>query len=453
MQQIFYNKDLFTNILSYLGNNREIRKTIESFRNMIHYDFIRFPTQMLLYGQVQSGKTSKIMDYITNYKSDKLKILVIQNNTLMLSQYVKTLSQRGITYKIINSNATEYKYNKERVLITINNKYRICSLNNFVKHNKISNYSLILDESDQYLNRIASEHVFKSCKDVLHVTATPFIYAAHNVEIDRVIRIKPKLNYIGMNQVNLKQINMYENNGNNSIRIKIKDIINEDFVLVKEGLMLINCFSKVADMKRLALMLTNIYINMPIIIFSSKTYMYLNGSLQATSKVKNIQQFTDKFANISHAIFIAGRLSNRGINYTNTNYSRNITHQISLGSGNYTTFIQKCRIFGNRTNDTGTTGTTGTTATTGTTGENIRPTIYCIIKRKKYINFVSKLMNKFSTLNTNEPLLREQIPEYDITVKKLRAMCKENKITKYSKLKKNELIDLLTKNKVNIMNW
>lgn len=438
MQRIFYNKDLFSNILSYLGNNREIRKTIDSFRNMIHYDFIRFPTQMLLYGQVQSGKTSKIMDYITNYKSDKLKILVIQNNALMLSQYVKTLSQRGITYKIINSNATEYKYNKERVLITINNKYRIRSLNNFVKHNKIYNYSLILDESDQYLKKIKNEHVFNMCKDVLHVTATPFIYYGNNFEIDKVVKIKPKLNYIGMNQVVMNQINMYENNNNNNIRIKIKDIINQDFILAKEGLMLINCFSKVADMKRLASMLTNIYINMPIIIFSSNTYMYLNGSLKATSKVKNIQQFTDKLANISHAIFIAGRLSNRGINYTNTNYSRYITHQISLGNGNYTSFIQKCRIFGNRSRVQN--------------EMTIKPIIYCIIKEKKYDSFVSKLMNKFTTVNTSDPSLSEQkMPEYDITVKQLKGLCKENKIKKFSNLKKNDLIDLLTKNKVSIM--
>jgi hypothetical protein len=433
--KVLYNKDLFTHILGYLDNN-QTKAVINSFRGLLHYEYLKPTTQILLYGQVQSGKTSKIMDFITKFKTDKIKILIIQNNTLMLEQYVKTLSQRGITYKIIESKFKIYYYNKEQVLITINNKYRLNTLNAFIINNKIFNYSLILDESDQYLNRIQTHPVFKMSKDTLHVTATPFIYGK-KFEIDNIVKIKPKFNYIGMNQIKINTIKLNIANPNamtisqikSNIQMKIIDIVQQDFLTVKQGLMLINCFVKVSDMKHLASKLTVQYKKIPIIVFSTKTYMYLNGVLKDITKVTNIQRFTDEFANISHAIFIAGRLSNRGINYTNTTYSRCITHQISLGKGDYTNFIQKCRIFGNRSDSD---------------SNSIRPTLYCMMIYKKQNNFVENLMKRFNSLEN----VQNQTQNQTKTLKQLKILCKENNIKKYSKLRKNEIIELLEMNNI-----
>lgn len=425
MQSVLYNKDLFTNIMGYLDAN-ETRKIMYEFRGLLHYDYIR-PTanQILLYGQVQSGKTSKIMDFITKYKTDKLKILIIQNNILMLSQYVRSLSQRGITYRIIEANDTYYRYNNEQVVITINNKFRLGSLNEFINHNKMTNHALILDESDQYLKRIHSQQVFKTAKDVLHVTATPFIYSANaKFQIDKVITIKPKLDYVGINEVKINEINT--NPSIHKIQEKIINIIADDFLTAKHGLMLINCFSKVTDMKSLASILSYTYSNIPIIIFSNKTYMYLHSRSPdpIITKAKNIQTFTDFLGNVPHAIFIAGRLSNRGINYTNSTYTRYITHQISAVNGNYTSFIQKCRIFGNRTS----------------TKSDIRPTLYVIITQPKHQGFITKLTQKINAI-PNENF--NQCPFSQKTVKELKLLCKEHKIKKYSKLKKNKIIELL----------
>jgi len=440
--KVLYNKDLFTHILGYLDNNQTI-VILNSFRGLIHYNYLNPTTQMLLYGQVQSGKTAKIMDFITKFKTDKLKILIIQNNTLMLNQYVKTLSQRGITYKIIEPNYMIHHYNREQVLITINNKYRLSTLNDFIRYNNIANYSLILDESDQYLSRIHTNPVFKMSTDTLHVTATPFIYGK-KFEIDKIIKIRPKSNYIGMNQVKINTIklNIADTNVNPMLITQIKgiiemqiiNIVNQDFFTVKEGLMLINCFTKVADMRHLASTLTVQYKNIPIIVFSTKTYMYLDGMLKRITKVKNIQRFTDEFANVSHAIFIAGRLSNRGINYTNTTYSRCITHQISLGNGDYTSFIQKCRIFGNRN---------GSISDSG-----VQPTLYCLIIYKKQNNFVENLMKRFSSLENDQTQTQSQSQNQTKTLKQLKILCKENNIKKYSKLRKNEIIELLHVNNI-----
>lgn len=438
MQSVLYNKDLFTNIMSYLDSNAS-KKIINAFRGLVHYEYIQPTTHLLLYGQVQSGKTSKIMEFVTKFKRDKLKILVIQNNTLMLSQYVKTLSQRGITYKVIDSSYNNNKkcdYNKEQVLITINNKFRLRALHSFIKYNKITNYSLILDESDQYLNRIQTQHVFKMSKDILHVTATPFIYIyGKKCEMDKIIKIKPQWNYVGMDQVKMNKVDLIENNSRNDIVMTIADIIRRDFLTANNGLMLVNCFAKIVDMKYLASILTAKYSKIPIIIFSTKTYIYLNGMLKETTKVKNIQKFTDELAKIPHAIFIAGRLSSRGINYTNTSYSRYITHQISVGNGNYTSFIQKCRIFGNR-NIT----------------DAERPSLYCLIINPKQTQFVEKLMERFRTINS-ETLKTNIIQSsyFKKTLKQLKIICKENKITKYSKLKKNEIIELLERNQVSVV--
>jgi hypothetical protein len=435
MQSVFCNKDILTHVLSYLDNtNWDIKQKINLFRRLVHYDYIRSANQLLLYGPVQSGKTSKIMDFITKFKQNKVKVLVIQNNVLMLAQYIKSLSQRGITYKIIATTSKLDTYNGEQVLITINNKFRIQTLNTFIKNNQIHNYALILDESDQYLNKLKSEYVFKASKDILHVTATPFIYAS-KFQTDQIIKLNPKWNYVGLNQIQMKEIRMYDAPTKSNIGRKIRDIIRDDFICVKEGIMLINCFAKIIDMNELAFGLSYIFTKIPIIVFSNKTHMYLNGP-KIVSKVRNVQQFIDKFTNIKHVIFIAGRLSSRGINYTNTDYSRYITHQISLGSDNYTNFIQKCRIFGNRN-----------IQMKHADNSIIRPTIYCIITKHKHEKFVENLMLKVNMLDKMKiSNLHLSLRHYN--VKELILLCKKNNIHNYSGLKKNEIIELLGNNKI-----
>ena len=86
MSAAFYvisNCDILSRISAFLPRN-DILKLNKQFR--IH-SIIVPTTHTLLYGQVQCGKTSKIMEYVNNYKPDLLKIIIIQNNVSMLNQY------------------------------------------------------------------------------------------------------------------------------------------------------------------------------------------------------------------------------------------------------------------------------------------------------------------------------------------------------------------------------
>ena len=438
--EVLTNPDIFTNILSYV-DNQTLKAIVPNFKKWVHYNYIIPSNHMLLYGQVQAGKTSKIINYIKIYKPETTKILIIQNSVNMLEQYKKTLVNREIRYKIINTDALSSSYNNEQVLITIYNKYRMNILLKYMMHNNIVNYCLILDESDQYLNKIKKNKVFECAKNILHVTATPFKYVK-KFNIDDVIALKPPSNYIGFDKVDIESVNLLDNadildadTASYVVKNKIIDILRDDFLQKDEGFMLINCFSRINKMRNVANELSNIYNNVPIIVLSSTTYITINGVTERR-KTKNIQHLIDSFNMHPHVVFIANKLSNRGINYTNTNYSRNISHQISMASAsNYTGFLQKCRIFGIRN------------------GENDKPNpkIYCLVTKVQHFTFVSRLKKKIDDLFTNlvnQPTIIEL--NVKITVKQLKQLCRENRVKGFSKLRKQELIELLQENSINI---
>ena len=435
MNKVILNKDLLTNIFSYL-NKSELKSLVYSFRSNVHFDYIVPPKHVLLYGQVQSGKTDKIMEYVKNYKPYELKIIIIQNNVCMLSQYTNALKTQGISYKEINKRTSSTMFNYEQVLITIHNKYRMNALFKFIKQNKINKYCLILDESDQYLKEIQKDDVFTHAKNVLHVTATPFKYVKQ-FKVDKVITIKPKLNYIGVDNVNIVPFIVDEPAGIWDKITKINDIIVNDFLKSESGFMLINCFSFIVEMKQVAISLSLSYPTVPFIVLSTNAHTVINGVVQ-NIKIKNMQKFIDSFNKYSHIVFIANRLSSRGVNYTTSDYSRNITHQVSKYNGNYTSFIQKCRIFGVRKNTLQ------------------KPTIYCLVNddEKMMKNFIGKLKKKIN--NISEVICGESISKpikpivKKINMPQLKNLCRINKVKGFSTLKKAQLIELLTKHDVDI---
>lgn len=444
MNQVLTNPDLFTNILSYI-DKKSLKSIVPSFKKWLHYDYIIPENHILLYGQVQSGKTSKIMNYIKMYKPDIVKILIIQNSINMQEQYVKTLVNQGIKYKVINTNALSSTYNNEQVLITIYNKYRMNVLMTYMMHNNITNYCLILDESDQYLDKIKTSKLFNCCsKNILHVTATPFKYV-NKFNVDDVIQLNPSSNYIGFDKVDIESVNLLGNadildadTASYVVKNKIIDILRDDFLQKDEGFMLINCFSRINQMRNVANNLSALYKNVPIVVLSSTTYIIING-VTKQRKIRNVQKLIDSFNMYPHIVFIANKLSNRGISYTNVNYSRNISHQISIAkipsTNNYTSFLQKCRIFGIRNAE----------------NDKPNPKIYCLITKREQIPFVNKLKRKIENLFTYlQPTSAMPMPNVKITVKQLQQLCRENSVKGFSKLRKQELIELLRENCIDI---
>jgi hypothetical protein len=430
---VIKNHYLFSYIVSFLSD-KNLKQLAKGPLGYLIHEFVVPTSHTLIYGQVQSGKTAKIIEYVKNYRSDVPKILVMQNSLSMLKQYTMCLKANNISYKVINKSSAKEELGQEKVLLTMNNKFRMSALSKYMDKNKykFNNFNMILDESDQYLKNMSKNIIFNKAKHVLHVTATPFKYQTNlkyksKFEVDEVIMLKPKNDsYLGVNDVKIIEKILPLPTTDSNILNEICNIINFDFNLKSEGIMLLTCFRFVSVMRSSALSLSLRYTRIPIIVLSTKTTVYLGG-LTGVIKDNNVKNIFDKFKKYSHVIIIANRLSNRGINYTDSTYTKHITHQVLLASSNYTSFLQKCRIFGLRNQIT------------------IQPVIYCLVNNDKNLNFADKLKNKIQQL-TNRLLIKdEEVVKVKkvTTIQKLKQICRENGIRGYSGLKKLQLIELL----------
>ena len=432
---VIKNHYLFSYIVSFLSD-KNLKQLAKGPLGYLIHEFVVPTSHTLIYGQVQSGKTAKIIEYVKNYRSDVPKILVMQNSLSMLKQYTMCLKANNISYKVINKSSAKEELGQEKVLLTMNNKFRMSALSKYIDKNKykFNKFNMILDESDQYLKNMSKNIIFNKAKHVLHVTATPFKYQTNlkyksKFEVDEVIMLKPKNDsYLGVNDVKIIEKILPLPTTDSNILNEICNIINFDFNLKSEGIMLLTCFRFVSVMRSSALSLSLRYTRIPIIVLSTKTTVYLGG-LTGVIKDNNVKNIFDKFKKYSHVIIIANRLSNRGINYTDSTYTRHITHQVLLASSNYTSFLQKCRIFGLRNQIT------------------IQPVIYCLVNNDKNLNFADKLKYKIQQLTDRLLIKDEEVVKVKVkkvtTIQKLKQICRENGIRGYSGLKKLELIELL----------
>jgi len=421
-------RDIFTRIMEFLSE-KELRIICKSFRNSIHYNYINLTltSHMLLFGEVQSGKTHKIIHFIKFYEQSILKIILIQNSKMMLQQMGCALISNGIKYKTIHKNNATHSYNGERVLLTIQNKFRLKALTTYLKHNKLKWYCLVMDESDQYYKRLQNTKLIKSALSILHVTATPQIYHKIYTPFDKIIKIQPQHNYVGIDKVNIQHI-MVEK-GKILVETKIEKTLNivmSYFINKPNGMMLINCFTKIRDMMLIGMLLSKKHIDIPVVVLSTKMVIWKRG-VEYGFKIKTIQKLIDSLKRNNHIIFIANRYSNRGINYTDSLYERTLTHQISCQSGSSINFIQKCRIFGNRNIST----------------LSYIPTLYCLSSSDNFINVKIK-----EQIKNVENIIRDEPDNYTLTlnnmlVKNLIKLCKDNGIRGYSGKKKLDLIELI----------
>lgn len=426
------NRDLLTYILSFV-DSVELKKLVPHLRNRVHYDYINPTIHTLVYGEVQSGKTRKIMEYVQRYRRDLPKIVVIQNNLFMLNQYIKSLEQSRISYKVLSNTSCKHEYNQEQVLLIINNKFRMSAMGKYMSTNKYSlkSYCLVLDEADQYIKKIQNSVIYKNAINVLHVTATPFRYK-RILDFDSVVKLKPNRNYIGINDICIKETfvdKFPEASYVQRLRDRICAIIDDDFMKRPEGVMLINCFRFVVEMKHEARRLSETYADTTVIVLSSNIHLFLNGEDYSTRKNTNLQTLFDGLK--GRVILIANRLSNRGVNYTNSDYTKYITHQISMATSNHTSFIQKCRIFGIRPTKS-------------------NPILYCILNDTKHMLFVNKLKRRVANVSQAEYVIEEVPKPKKITVRELKRVCKEHNIKRYSKLRKHELVHLLQERNIEI---
>jgi hypothetical protein len=436
---ILTNIDLFTYIMTFL-NKKELKEVAYWFRPWMHKCIVpRY--NILLYGQVQSGKTSKILDYIRFY-NQTLKILIIQNSKFMLSQYCNTFEKNGIRFLEINSNSSYLVHENVQVLVTIHNKFRMDALDRYIELNRIKDYDIILDESDQYIQSLKYTKLYNYAKVCLHVTATPFRFMKESIEddnccsMDRIVKIKPSDLYVGIDKVNMIEVECYKplrcdsftyqqyqrkmRIWKNTKQRKIEAIIQNTFG--SGGFMLISCFTFKTEMYNCGIQLSTKFPTMNIVVASTDSYTMLNGKITQI-RIDNMQTLIDQYNDKSHLIIIANRMANRGINYTNFEYSRPITHQIS-GSSDDTTFIQKCRIFGNRS-------------------DNITPQLHCLVFNSRHYNFINSLKVKIESIADK---IEKPKKTSVLNMNQLKQMCRDHQIRGFSKLNKSDLINLLVDN-------
>ena len=306
---------------------------------------------ILVYGQVQGGKTRKIIEIIQD--TDKPVVLVIQNSLLVLQQYSERLKSHKVSFSILDKMAS-FDTRFTKVLLVMNNSHR---LSHFKRLNlDIDDFVLILDESDMILENIlkgkketsgpytgqkVSNQSYISCTLTYHVTATPFGTKLY----DQVISIDVDPNYVGLVPTKTGLI---------SDKLQIIKSPDHDFhQIISEFIsdhsrdnltMLINKFIKVVDMKQCAHELAKKYSHIPIVLLTSERILYIRG--KQIKKYGSITFILDSLKNYKRVIFIANRLSLRGLSYVSSDFSRHLTHQITRIPKSVVSFVQSCRILG-----------------------------------------------------------------------------------------------------------
>ena len=336
--EVFQNTKISSKIFDFLGDD-DIRKEFKP----------KFNKQILIYGRVQSGKTAKIMEYIKS-NSNKINILIIQNSLSMLAQYEKAFNANDIKVCSVSANnvyIASWLIRNTRitkvVLIVMNNNHRYDALSTVFQKCKISQYSLIMDESDMYYKNLKSEKLYKKAHECVHVTATPFS-TGYKAYFDEVILIPPKKEYISFNKLDIKFIPKVDDEYKT-----IMEIIQTDFLTKKQGIMLITIHHRVDAMKCASRYLSTqpSLLNIPVVILSSQNILYYNKKTKELPKM-SVSEIISGLDVHQHIVFIANRLASRGINYSDMTYTRHLTHQIIKQNDNKTNFIQRCRILGNK---------------------------------------------------------------------------------------------------------
>lgn len=309
-------------IIVLYTNDLNVANALENY--ISQYVFDKMEKNILIHGDVQSGKTNEIIKFLKIKRYVNVpKVLVIQNSILVLKQYIKKLQQNKIDFQIITK---ETKQINKNVIVLLNNSYRYNYFNNF----KINKYILLLDESDQSI--ISCK--LKSYKTI-HITATPFNYPKKlRVDFDQIIRVKHQDNnnkkYYGIQDLIIEQ--------NDLLPI-------DDFLSTKHGMMLINRYNYIDEMKDCSLSLSKKYPQVPIILLTYDKFLYFNNEITKI-KEKSIDKIIDSLNNYSHIIFIANRLSFRGLSYVSSDYKRHLTYQITKVRTNPANFLQSLRILG-----------------------------------------------------------------------------------------------------------
>lgn len=312
------NSDILGRIVLYSGEYWAV-KTLRNHICPTLYASIYKVSKKLIYGEIQSGKTAKILEEVR--RSNMNFLLIIQNSRLVKNQYERRFCEAGIPVQFIDKSTTVLS---ERVVVLMNNQYQLVK---YMKLHPPLLYTILLDESD--ITQSNPLRAKAACE--IHVTATPFRYKPNY--FDEISFIDKHPDYCGLDKVQLKPI---------PTLINYFTIVSE--FMSSRGILLINTFTRVEEMRTTAMNLSSAYPSVPVILLTTHKGVYKNReftNIRETSMNKLLDQYTQE----THVIILANRMATRGISFSNSNHTSHITHQVSKPN-TITGFLQKCRILG-----------------------------------------------------------------------------------------------------------
>lgn len=276
-------------------------------------------SRKLIYGEIQSGKTSKIIEEVRIAKLPVL--LIIQNSRLVQRQYEQRFREAGVPLQVIH---TSTKSITSRAVLLMNNRSQMAK---YMALNPFKTYAILLDESD-----LTQYHPLRENASMeIHVTATPFRYKPKTFDEIQFVETHP--DYYGLDKVLLKPI---------SKEIDYLSIVSE--FRASRGILLINTFTRVEQMRTAAMNISSAHPTIPVILLTTEKGVYRNRVFTRL-RGNYLNRLLDTFTEESHVIIVANKMATRGISFSNSAHTTHITHQVSNPS-TLTSFLQKCRILG-----------------------------------------------------------------------------------------------------------
>ena len=328
-------------IIRFTGDCVVLEELREYLDPTDYIDIVLHKRRILIYGQVQSGKTAAILEAIQKPVYDKLqKIIVIQNSLLVLNQYQQRLKDAGITYQVIKKNTRNLASD---VLILMNNKARYAKYCKLTASNTATppKYVLFMDECDSYYK--GTHPLAKNAVHEYYITATPrnkqYMTPGffHTVE-----RIPASSEYKGMHHIDIEY--------SDSPVISVVEKFTRE---IPTGMLLINAYRYIAEMECVGRMLSYHYEEIPIVLLNSERKIFYRGKTMVL-KYMSIAAIIDRLKSLPHVIFISNRMSLRGLSYCSSDYTRHLTHQYSNFSDGITitNSLQRMRLLGKYGDDT-----------------------------------------------------------------------------------------------------
>jgi len=332
------NQDIIGRIVEYSGDRVALWALREYMDQRLYNNLRLYKRRHLIYGQVQAGKTASIIDAIKNPLYDGLhKIVILQNSLLVMKQYLQRLRSEGIDFQIVNRETQ--RIDKE-VILLMNNKSRYARFSRMfnVVGKPLKKYVIFMDESDSYHK--GQHPLADSAAHEYYVTATPFhklykspgfFHAIHNVETS------PQ--YKGLNNIIIEY-------NDASVTTIVRQFYEDVRKRQDKGMMLINAFRKVKEMVEIGIALSQTFKQIVFVTLNCERRIISNG-ISHKIKSQPISELIDSLNEAKYIVFIANRMSLRGLSYCSSDYTRHLTHQYSdLTFGTVTNALQRMRLFG-----------------------------------------------------------------------------------------------------------